>query len=237
MMTPENTTLSQLALGVRLRDEATFDNFLGARNRLAVGQVQALLASPACPVVYVCGATGTGKSHVLQAACHASEANGVHALCLSMTELVDHAPDMLDGLERFPLVCMDDLDCIQHRPAWQEAVFHIYNRLLDNGCRLLLSATLTPTELALPLRDLDSRLRAAAVVQLLPPRDEDRLAILVARAERRGLVMNDEVAHYILRRASRHTGDLLGILDRLDDISLRAQRKLTVPFVKGVMGW
>jgi DnaA family protein len=59
----------------------------------------------------------------------------------------------------------------------------------------------------------------------------------MARAEKRGLVMADDVAGYIMRRAPRRLGDLLGILDILDENSLQAQRRLTIPFVKEVMGW
>jgi|TARA_B100000749_G_scaffold269788_1_gene248940 DnaA family protein len=75
------------------------------------------------------------------------------------------------------------------------------------------------------------------VIQLGIYRDEDRLKILRARAEQRGLVMADDVASYIMRRAPRRLGDLLGILDILDENSLQAQRRLTIPFVKTVMDW
>jgi DnaA family protein len=49
--------------------------------------------------------------------------------------------------------------------------------------------------------------------------------------------MADDVASYIMRRAPRRLGDLLGILDILDENSLQAQRRLTIPFVKTVMDW
>jgi DnaA family protein len=49
--------------------------------------------------------------------------------------------------------------------------------------------------------------------------------------------MSDDVAGFIMRRAPRRLGQLLGILDKLDENSLQAQRRLTIPFVKSVMGW
>ena len=49
--------------------------------------------------------------------------------------------------------------------------------------------------------------------------------------------MTDEVASFIMRRAPRRLGELLAILDSLDENSLQAQRRLTIPFVKTVMGW
>jgi len=68
-------------------------------------------------------------------------------------------------------------------------------------------------------------------------RDDDRLRILMARAEQRGLVMSEDVATFILKRAPRSLSALLAALDQLDDNSLKAQRRLTIPFVKSVMGW
>ena len=49
--------------------------------------------------------------------------------------------------------------------------------------------------------------------------------------------MSEDVAGFIMRRAPRKLGDLLGLLDTLDENSLQAQRRLTIPFVKAVMGW
>jgi DnaA family protein len=75
------------------------------------------------------------------------------------------------------------------------------------------------------------------LVQLGINRDDDRLRILMARAEKRGLVMGEDVAAFILRRAPRSLAQLLAALDQLDDNSLKAQRRLTIPFVKSVMDW
>ena len=110
-------------------------------------------------------------------------------------------------------------------------------RVLDNGNLLIVSLSDVPAASALVLADLVSRLSHGLLLQLGIYRDDDRLRILMARAEQRGLVMGDEVAGFILRRAPRKLGELLAILDRLDENSLQAQRRLTIPFVKSVMGW
>src|SRR5690606_35631350 len=128
-------------------------------------------------------------------------------------------------------------DLIAGKPEWEEAVFHLYNRVLDRGHRLFISLSDTPVNVPFGLQDLKSRLQHGLVLQLGVYRDDDRLKILSARAEQRGLVLTDEVASFILRRAPRKLVELLAILDRLDENSLQAQRRLTIPFVKSVMGW
>nr|WP_254774604.1 DnaA/Hda family protein [Marinobacter sp. AC-23] len=135
------------------------------------------------------------------------------------------------------LVALDDLDRVAGKADWEEAVFHLYNRLHDGGHMLVVSLSEVPGSLPFVLPDLVSRLHHGLTVQLGIYRDDDRLRILMARAEQRGLTMTDDVAGFIMRRAPRRLGDLLSILDTLDENSLQAQRRLTIPFVKTVMQW
>lgn len=229
---------SQMILGVKLRDDARFDNFLGDRNAEACERVKAICENAAgVPVVVVCGDADTGKSHLLQAACHRTEQQGKTAVCVSMEELLPFGPEALAGLEHQHLICIDDVDLIAGREEWEEAVFHLYNRVLDNGHLFIVSLSEVPASSQFVLADLVSRLSHGLLVQLGIYRDDDRLKILMTRAEQRGLVMGDDVAGFILRRAPRKLGELLAILDRLDENSLQAQRRLTIPFVKSVMGW
>jgi len=228
----------QLALGVKLRDDAQFGNFHGERNAEAARRLYGATESPnATPSVLVCGDRDTGKSHLLQAVCHRAEQNQRSTICVSMEEFLPFGPDAFKGLELNEVVCLDDLDRVAGRAEWEEAVFHLYNRVGDHGGQLIISLSDLPSELPFRLPDLISRLQHGLLVQLGINRDEDCLRIPVARAEQRGLFMAADVATYILRRAPRSLAELLAVLDRLDDNSLKAQRRLTIPFVKSVMDW
>ena len=229
---------SQLVLGVKLRDDARFDNFHGDRNAAAATRLREACEQPVpVPVIAVCGDADTGKSHLLQAVCHLSEQRQQGAVCVSVEELLPFGPEALAGLENQSVICLDDLDLIAGLESWEEAVFHLYNRVNDRGSLMVVSLSEVPGELPFLLPDLVSRLRHGLTIQLGINRDDDRLRILMARAEQRGLVLGDDVAAFILRRAPRKLADLLAMLDRLDENSLRAQRRLTIPFVKSVMGW
>ncbi|MDF0752516.1 DnaA regulatory inactivator Hda [Marinobacter sp. 71-i] len=229
---------SQLVLGVKLRDDARFDNFHGDRNADAAARLKsACEQAGAVPVIVICGDADTGKSHLLQAACHLAEQKGQSAVCVSIEELLPFGPESLAGLEAQAVICVDDLELIAGQEDWEEAVFHLYNRVNDHGNLMIVSLSELPGSLPFGLQDLVSRLRHGLTIQLGINRDDDRLRILMARAEQRGLVLGDDVAAFILKRAPRKLADLLAILDRLDENSLRAQRRLTIPFVKSVLGW
>lgn len=230
----------QLSLGIKLRDEATFANFFRGPNAAAVAAVEAI-ADPSSGLdlnyLYLWGAPGSGRSHLLQAACHRAAEVQALAMYLPLGEARLHGPQILEGMEGFDLLCLDDLDHIARDPAWEEAIFHLYNRIRDQGGRLLVASSSAPRALDLALADLTSRLGSGLIYQLAQLNDEDKQRMLQLRTELRGLQMPVEVARYILSRGSRDMGALFDALEHLDQASLEAQHRLTIPFVKRVMGW
>jgi len=230
----------QLPLGVRLRDDATFANYYPGANAAALGYVERLCEADAGwaeSLIYLWGGEGVGRSHLLQAACLRFEQRGESAVYLPLAEVVEYGPALLDNLEQCELVCLDDLDAVAGRSDWEEALFHLFNRLRDSGRRLLLAASSSPRELPVQLADLQSRLTLALVFQLQSLSDEDKLRALQLRASRRGLHLSDEVGRFILTRGERSMSALFDLLERLDQASLQAQRKLTIPFLKETLGW
>jgi DnaA family protein len=85
------------------------------------------------------------------------------------------------------------------------------------------------------LPDLRSRLGQCTQVPV-PALDEPaRRAVLRRRAERRGLLLDDAVLDFLFRRFGRDLGTLTALLDRIDRASLAAQRRITVPFLRGLL--
>ena len=226
----------QLPLLVQLRDDATLENFLAsAATAPLIEAVRRQSEGAGEEVVYLHGGRGSGKSHLLQGACHLA---GDNALYLPLRELVVYPPEeVLAGVETLALVALDDLDAVIGLEAWEDALFGLYNRAREWGCRMLIAASGAPRVLDVSLADLRSRLSWGVVYQLPAASDEDKQAILQFRAARRGLNVSDEVASFIVTRASRDLEQLLQMLERLDSASLARQRALSIPFVKQVLGW
>ncbi len=222
----------QLPLGIGLKDTATFDNFYPAGNELLLQALQ----QGNDAMLYLWGPAGSGKSHLLQALCHATAATGHSPVYLPLQELVSLSPDLLEGLEQQALIAVDDVQAVAGLSQWEEGLFHLYNRVRDSGHRLVVSATRAPAGLALALPDLASRLGWGPVFQLSALTDTDKRLALQLRAHRRGLEIGDEVAGYLLRRCPRDMDSLFNLLNRLDQASLAAQRRLTIPFVRQLLG-
>ncbi len=229
----------QLSLGVTLNDDATFDNFhapLGSPNAQALALVRAQAEGRGEQVVFLWGASGVGLTHLLQAGCRSAQDWGFSFQYLPLEELVEVEPQhLLEGLEALDYVCIDNLDAIVGRADWEEALFHLFNQLREQGRRLLLAANKGPHQLPIELADLSSRLQWGVTWHLQPLDDADKQQALRQRARARGLELSDEVAHYIMQRVSRDMDELLRSLQRLDQASLAERRKLTIPFVKKVL--
>jgi DnaA family protein len=217
---------------VRLADEATLDTFVLRPGLEALGAAAEAAGREYLSLVH--GPAQTGKSHFLQAVCHRYRG----ALYLPLAELAGHPPAaVLADLEQQPLLALDDLHDVAGREDWEEALFHLVNRARAASCALWFAARRPPAELGVRLPDLRSRLAGGVVWSLPPPDDDAKIAILTRRARHRGLRLPEAVASYLATRGDRSLDALLGVLDRLDEASLRLQRPLTIPLVREVMGW
>ncbi len=231
--------LMQLTLGLNLRDEATFDNFYSAKNTEIIAVLKNAVRGQGEKVIFLYGNRGQGLSHLLQACCHDAHQQKITSVYLPFRHLLESnrsvTPDLLHGLESLRVICLDDLHVIAGHAEWEEAIFHLYNRMYDQGGTIIMAAQDSPKSLALALPDLVSRLSWGIVYQLHPLADDEKLAALTMRANRRGISLSEEVGRYILRHCPRHMTTLFAALDALDKASLAAQRRLTIPFVKEVL--
>lgn len=227
----------QLALAIQLNDEATFSNYCWGENIQLKKELLAALSKKGEQFIYLWGAAGSGKSHLLQACCqhlNADESN----IYLPLNTLKTWDPTILSELETHHLFCIDELDVITNEPAWEEALFHLYNRIRDDDKSTLIVAGLTPPrhiDIALP--DLKSRLNSGLVMQIQELNDTDKAQTLSLEANRRGFELSQSVAQFLVHRSARNMHDLNALLNRLDHASLEAQRKITIPFIKTTLNW
>jgi len=225
----------QLPLALTLRNSARFDSYFPGENREVVSGLELAAEGRGESLIYLAGAAGTGKTHLLQAVCHHAAQSNHSTTYLPMRELLELSPAIFEGLEHMDLVCLDDIDVIAGRQDWEGAMFNLFNRVRDAGNTLLVAADRRPHQAGFSLPDLKSRL-GWGVTYVLRPLDEETVrAALSDGAQRRGLELPEETARYLLRRFPRDLVTLFDLLDQLDQAALVAQRRLTIPFIKSVL--
>lgn len=226
----------QLPLGLALRASARFADFHAGRNGELVTTLQQAVAGSGERYVYLSGAAGLGKTHLLQAACRQAAEAGRSAAYLPLGDRSGLAPAVLGGLEQLMLVCLDDVDALAGDADWERGVFDLFNRVRAAGTTLLAAGRRRPDRAGFALPDLASRLAWGVTYTLQPLAETDVLAALTLRARTRGLILPEPTARFLMRRLPRDLASAFDLLDRLDEASMLEQRRLTVPFVKSVLG-
>jgi DnaA family protein len=220
--------MKQLALGVRLRSAPTFESFAPGPNV----EVIAALRRPSRDCAWLWGGHGCGKTHLLQAACAAAGETAAY-VCLARPAALP--PAALLGFEHCRLLCLDDVDAVAGDADWEQALFRLFNDAAELGTRLIFAAGAAPRGLAWRLEDLSSRAASCVVYHLRELDDAARIEALRLRAAQRGLNLPPETSDYLLRRVPRDLPSLFELLDRLDEASLIAQRRLTIPFIHAAL--
>ncbi len=220
----------QLPLGIHLRESASFASFVAGPNAELLAQLQCFPAQ-----LYLHGASGSGKSHLLQATCRAASGASHAVAYLPIRELGGELPTLLQGMSNLDLVCVDDCEGLAARRDAEIALMGLCDAVRSRRKCLVLAGRNPPAELGLSLPDLSSRLGWGAVYALKPLSESDKQRALQLRAEARGLELEDDVAEYLLRRSARDLPSLMDLLERLDTASLAQKRRLTIPMVREVL--
>lgn len=231
----------QLTINFAFEPEASFDFFYAQGNQLLVENLKQFINQDSQQysrqLLYLHGMTGCGKTHLLHAVCHHCDEAGKTAQYLPAEQLMQLPQEFTFGLENNDLLVVDDVDLFVNSFEWQKNLFDLINRCLEQNCKLIFSAKKPADDVGFELPDLVSRLNWGEIWLLKPLSDEQRQAMLQLRAQGRGIPMSDELASYIILRCQQDNASILSCLECLDKESLTEKRRLTIPFVKNVMGW
>lgn len=230
-----NKTTLQLPLGVELPQTATLDAFVGSTN----AEVRAIVAGVAAgrgQQFYLFGPHATGKTHLLQAACRAVAESGQRSAYIPLAQMRQQSSALFSGMQTLDCLCLDDVGAIAGEREAEIALVGLIDGLRAHGGRLLVADRNPPVQVPVTLADLASRLSWSSVHALAELNDTDKEQLLVRRAAQRGMQLPSATARYLLRHGEQDVPALMASLARLDTASLAAKRRLTIPFVKQVLG-
>jgi len=220
----------QLVLPLGLDESYRFENFIPGENTFTVDYLSSLHALPMSTSVYLYGPSGSGRSHLLQAVCHQFESQS----CTYIPIRLEDDPNRLLSMENYNCIALDDVDKIAGDAAWEEALFHLYNRAQINQSRLLLSSSLSPLQLNYQLQDLISRYRSALCLTLKPLTELELIELFGLRAKQKGLLLNEELIRFIFSKMPRDVRSLMNFLEKIEHATLEHQRRITIPFLKKI---
>lgn len=223
--------MHQIPLPVSISEYMTFETFYLSSNKAVIDSIK----DDKNKLIWIAGLKGTGKTHILQATVNYMDDGDNRLLYLPMVESKDFTPDILDNLNQFDLVAIDDIENVIGDFSWEEQLLILYEELIHTKCRILISSSDTPQGLRFKLPDLASRFSLGLVDRLKPMNEEQIIKAISLHATVRGFNLPAEVAKYLISRVPRDVSVLVDIIKLLDYESLSKQRKLTVPFIKTVL--
>lgn len=220
--------MQQLVLDIASPPPPRLDNFIAATNAELVHAIHAIATRQNQePQLYLWGAEGGGKTHLLQGAVHLAQSLGNTAVYMDAGEFNAGDPFACD------LLMVDNVE--QLDADSQIRLFNFINQAREGQHRLIAAGRMAPMQL--PLRtDLSTRLGWGLVYQIHPLSDADKLAALTQHAQLRGFDLHVGVADYLLRHWRRDLPSLIAALDSLDHYSLQTHRPITLPLLKEVLG-
>ncbi len=219
--------MKQLLLDIVAPPAPSLGNFVMGCNAELLHAVSELAAGQGNErQLYIWGAPGSGRTHLLQAAVAAAAARGLEANYLHAAEFADAADSPADFL------AVDDVDTLDANA--QIDLFNRINAVREGHGRILVAGNAAPAQLELRI-DLTTRLGWGLVYQVQALTDAEKVQALTTHAAGRGFDLQPGVAGYLLRHWRRDLPSLLAALDTLDHYSLATKRPVTVPLLREVL--
>ena len=220
--------MNQLGLPISLNASMLLESFVANKELLRL--INQLFLNEKSSEVYIYGASGQGKTHVLQGAVLKAleiDKNAVYIDCS------DPFPDyILDFVDQIDFICFDNVHSILREN--QEIFFDLYNRARQAQIFILVSGNTLPSDLEV-MKDLKTRLSLAVVYKLEELNDELTMSVIDSQMSQRNLSVNSNVYEYLFKNYSRDLKLLLSTMNDLDKASLQAKKPISIPFVKNFL--
>jgi chromosomal replication initiator protein len=229
----------------------TFDNFVeGKSNQLGKAAAMQVATNPGRNYnpLLLYGGTGLGKTHLMHAAGNLMRTQnpGMRVLYQRSEQFFSAMIKALNNkaaggraIDEFKqryrsvdALMIDDIQFFAGKDRTQEEFFHTFNALFEGKQQIILSCDRYPKEVENLEPRLMSRLGWGLSVAIEPPDFETRAAILLAKAENKGMVLPDDVAFLIARRMRSNVRDLEGALNTLSARATFTGRSISAEFAQ-----
>ena len=236
--------------GLALNEDYVFENFVtGPCNRLAHAAAIAAAERPgrAYNPLFIHGSVGLGKTHLLQAVCHAirSHPDKPTTLYISCEAFTNHFIEAVErgALNRFRYryrhvgaLVIDDIQFLAERERSQEEFFHTFNTLHQTQRQIVLSADCSPSEIPSLEERLVSRFNSGLVARIDAPCLETRMAIIRKKAKLRCIQIPEDAVRLIASRIDSNIRELEGALLKIDAISQMQGGKIDMSVTYDALG-
>ena len=218
----------QQTLDLTIPSQRTFNSFICDTNKEAKTMLSFYVKNPSESMIIIKGDAGTGKTHLLHAACHLYQASGRKASFVSVKN-----PAHLEALLSRPLsgelVCIDNVHLAAQHDDLEHLLFRIYNHAEMAGCKLVWSMQKSHQ---FSRKDLLSRQQSMLAIELLPYTPDETHAILLQYLSLSQSYIAPEICTLLIKKYTRNLSLLIGKLKEIEQYACSTQKKVTLKMAK-----
>lgn len=236
-------------LDSRLNPNNNFENFIvGKSNKLcfSVGESIAKTPSQTFNPLFVYGASGVGKTHLVNAiGLRAKELHpsmrvlyvSAHLFYVQYADAArnNKTPDFIQFYQTIDLLIIDDIQEFSGREKTQQTFFHIFNHLRLNGKQIILTADRPPVDIEGLEDRLLTRFKWGLQAELLKPDRQLRRDILSDRIRKDGLTIPTDIIDVIADRVTENIRELEGIINSLLAYSVVWNRDIDMELLQSIL--
>lgn len=228
----------------------TFDSFVaGKSNEFVFAAAQRVAKNPGADFnpLYIYGASGLGKTHLLQAIANYINLHkpGLRMLYTTCDKFINELIDSIylgrknnrDRQARFrshyrgvDVLLIDDVQFLANKQAVQEELFHTFNALQAENRQIVLTSDVPPQEISTLEERLRTRFEGGLIADIQPPDTETKIAILKRKAYERKAILPADVLEFLARDSGTDVRTLEGRLTKVIFASKLQEVPITLDF-------
>jgi len=235
--------------GLVLQPRYTFDDFVvGPSNQMAHAAARAVADDPGTTnnPLFLYGAVGLGKTHLLQAICHEilRRRPGFRIAYMSCEQFTNEYVSAVqrNATEAFrnrfrnvDMLVIDDIHFLANKERTQEEFFHTFNALYQMRKQLILSSDAPPADIPTLEDRLVSRFKWGLVEKLEQPETETRMAIIRRKAEWLSLHLPDDVVEYVANNVRNNIREIEGAITSVRSRALLERAPVDLTLAKAAL--
>ncbi len=246
--------LAQMQSFANLNLKYKFENFVvGENSEFTFALAQNVAKNPAKKYnpLFIYGAPGLGKTHIMQAIGHYIIFNNpklkvryikteeyVNELIKSIQKGFDTNKKMESFRQKYrsvDVLLIDDIQFIESKERTMDEIFHTFDSLLNKNKQIVITSDRVPADMpTLPAR-LKSRFEMGIMTEITPPDFETRVAILQNLAEQDDMSADFAVFEYIASNFVNNVRELEGAYNKVSAYSIFSKSPLTLELAKKVL--
>ncbi|MCL2212264.1 MAG: chromosomal replication initiator protein DnaA [Oscillospiraceae bacterium] len=224
----------------------TFDNFIvGDSNKFAFSAATAVAKSTVSVYnpLFIYGASGLGKTHLLYAIMNQTKARMPQASVIYIkgeeftNQLIEsfalrNSHVFRQKYRAVDMILIDDIQFIAGKESVQEEIFHTFNAFHDAGKQIVLASDRPPRDMKTLENRLRSRFESGVIADVQIPDFELRIAIMKNKAAAIGVTLPNDVLTYLAENLKSNIRQLEGAIKRIGAKSFLGEHTISVALAK-----